>query len=100
MAEQRFEVGEIAIIHGLVHKPQHNGMECTIVALPRPTEWVNEEGRLTSAGHYRIHRNGYYEVTQIRPENLRKKRPPQSREPVSTWDDVIVWRPKETSHVH
>lgn len=29
---------------------------------------------------------------------LRKKQPP-AREPTSTWDDVIVWRPKETTHV-
>jgi hypothetical protein len=30
---------------------------------------------------------------------LRKCQPPPHRETVSTWDDVIVWRPKETSHV-
>ena len=26
---------------------------------------------------------------------LRKRRPPPTREQTSTWDDVIVWRPKE-----
>lgn len=29
---------------------------------------------------------------------LRKKEPPK-REQMSTWDDVIVWHPKETTHV-
>jgi ribosomal protein L21E len=28
-----------------------------------------------------------------------RKLPPPPREQTSTWDDVIVWRPKETSHV-
>jgi hypothetical protein len=33
------------------------------------------------------------------PHELRKRRPPPPREQTSTWDDVVVWRPKETSHV-
>lgn len=28
-----------------------------------------------------------------------RKLPPPQREPTSTWDDVIVWRPKEIAHV-
>lgn len=30
---------------------------------------------------------------------LRKRRPPPQREATSSWDDVIVWRPKELAHV-
>jgi hypothetical protein len=29
---------------------------------------------------------------------LRKKKPPAPREQVSSWENVIVWRPKELAH--
>lgn len=32
-------------------------------------------------------------------EDLRKRRPPPQREATSSWDDVIVWKPREVEHV-
>lgn len=32
------------------------------------------------------------------PHCIRKIQPPK-REPTSTWDDVIVWKPREVTHV-
>jgi hypothetical protein len=91
---ESFSVGEIAIIHCVAN--EKNGDECEIVALVRPVDYVSEvTGNLIFAGKLLVLYRGKY--FQVFSKHLRKRRPP--RDPTSTWDDMIVWRPKDTSHV-
>lgn len=97
----KFHIGEIAIAWCAEKlTSRFNGSEVEIIAQPQPHDWhLSLTGKWVTAGKYVIALAGaYYEVL---PENLRKRRPPPAREQTSTWDDVIVWRPKtkETSHV-
>lgn len=43
---------------------------------------------------------GIGKLVWSQPDSIRKiPPPPPQREATSSWDDLIVWRPKETSHV-
>jgi hypothetical protein len=95
MSHENFKVGEIAMLQNFSRNAQFNGDECEIVALPRPCDWIDSEGIQTNAGYYVTKHHG--KVWQTAPHRLRKRPPP--REQTSAWDDVIVWRPKEMSHV-
>jgi hypothetical protein len=93
---ESFSVGEIAI--AWYPGEARHGVECEIIALPQPHDHPSPiTGKWMKAHKYMVLYEGtYYQVFEKR---LRKRRPPPTREPVSSWDDVIVWRPKETSHV-
>jgi len=99
MAES-FSVGEIAILQNCSNA-KYNGGECVILGLPRPHRWdcgnPDNGSRYIRAGEYWTESDG--KTWSTPPNRLRKKRPPQQREATSSWDDVIVWRPKETEHV-
>jgi hypothetical protein len=92
---ESFSVGEIAILvdNGT---PMEPGCE----------SYTGQEVEITSGRQFSIAIIGcwYYDVRskdgvelEAAESSLRKRRPP--REPTSTWDDVIVWHPRETSHV-
>ena len=90
---ESFSVGEIAILQNC-DDPRDNGDECEIVRLPEPKSY-RFNGRVVPAGHYIVkHRVGWQGTPYwgAPPETLRKRPPP--REQTSTWEDVIVWRPK------
>jgi hypothetical protein len=88
-----FSVGDVVEIidSGRVHR-HHQLIGTEAVVLAGPCESFLMESRVyyVIAGHDGVE---YY----ADPLCLRKRHPP--REQTSTWDDVIVWRPKETAHV-
>jgi hypothetical protein len=87
---EKFEIGEVAIVVKCFHNPALEGTEVTITG---PLTWRPT----ATAGHVRAYKTsapsklGGWFVAE--PFQLRKKAPP-ARESLSTWDDVIVWRPK------
>ena|SRR5687768_5169063 len=88
-----FRVGDVCVLVGLVDYPECNGQEVVIVA---PIEWVTcrcpRTGVITEGPHYLASDDFYY-----RPENLRKKHPPQN---LSTWHElqkVCGWKPQDVS---
>lgn len=90
MAES-FSVGDVCEIVESALYPHHIGLEVTVMGELRAVAgWpgVFHEIRYPDGG-----------TGDARPQCLRKKRPPPTREQTSTWDDVIVWRPREVSHV-
>lgn len=87
-ADERFEVGEIAIMVGLKLWPEWNNQECEIIGGLEMREFWTDRGhtRVTREVRYRGAVQG---ITMcIRPENLRKKRAP--REPLGDWE-LIPW---------
>lgn len=94
-----FSIGEIVIVRDADNPGDpRNGDEAEVVDLPRPTDFFSSaSGKMVHAGKYVILYCGAYYQTW--PKHLHKRRRPPPREQTSTWDDVIVWRPKETSHV-
>jgi hypothetical protein len=90
---ESFSVGDVVEIFqhpAAFIDPTHAiGREGTIVALYVDTIFGLQRHRVDCGDR----------VFRVTERCLRKKQPPQPREQVSTWDDVIVWRPKETSHV-
>lgn len=92
---ESFSVGEIAIIHYADGPDPRNGDEVAIIALAQAEDYVSPiTGKWIKAGKLVVEYRGT--CFQAYPKHFRKRRPP--REPVSTWDDVIVWRPKEMAH--
>lgn len=89
---ESFRVGEIVIYHGCVRTPEVNGLECTIVDVPRSHDWTNPDGSITKAGYYRTLTQGETEVAQSPPRVLRRKRPPPKREETGEWD-LCPWQP-------
>jgi hypothetical protein len=97
---EQFSVGEIAVAQNAVRATELNGVEVEVVQA------------LHSVFGIRIDTNelGAFEVYTIRlpngefasalPHQLRKRKPPPTREQVSTWNDVIVWRPRESAVEH
>jgi hypothetical protein len=96
---ESFSVGEIAIAWKADEPTSRfNGEEVEVVALPGTNEYESPiTGRWVDADKYVVRHDGRF--YQVSPRYLRKKRPPPKREQISTWDDVIVWRPKELTHV-
>jgi hypothetical protein len=99
---ESFGVGEIAIIVAAPDCdhifPEFIGSEVEVTA-PLDWVWVWEDRKHRSRRReqaYIVRLPNGEEIAAL-PESLRKRPPP--REPTSTWDDVIVWRPKETAHV-
>lgn len=91
MSHEKFEVGDrVEVILARPSQPVVVGQRGVVVG---PPEW-------DSAGvfYVQVDYEGLCEPVHSRTDAIRKL-PPPTREPVSTWDDVIVWRPKETSHV-
>lgn len=87
MSHEKFELGEIAVIvnaHPMFQ--QYVNTECEIIGVDcyisddRPSEYF-----IQCADGFRCYASS---------RNLRKRRPPAPREQTTTWDDVIVWRPK------
>lgn len=99
LAEQRFEVGEVAIVPCSKFWPEYNNSEVEVIGgLAEYERWGDRDHTFKEkVVGYRV-RAQDGRIFVARPCKLRKKKPP--RQPVSTWNDVIVWRPKETSHVH
>lgn len=74
--DERFAVGEIAILAIAVRNPRMIGEEREILALPRPHEWVSPNRLIVDAGAYYVRRpDGSY--AQAHPWQLRKRKPPQ-----------------------
>ena len=104
MSHENFKVGDLAIIvtacdHDLLF-PEYIGEEVEVTR-DLSLVWVWEDRKHTSRRPewcYVVRLRSGEEIAAL-PENLRKRRPPAPREQTSTWDDVIVWRPNETSHV-
>lgn len=91
-----FKVGEIAIAY-CPEKPlsPFNGAEVEVAALPQEAEYRSKlSGKWVEPMKYVVLYDGSY--YQVSPPYLHKKPPP--RELISTWDDVIVWRPREKVH--
>ena len=94
MSDESFKVGDVVeILHGSAADEVRHciGMEGSIEELNIDRMWngVPCHGVVTKSG----------ERLNVSASLLRKKRPPPVRERTSTWDDVLVWRPKELTHV-
>jgi hypothetical protein len=89
VSNEAFSVGDLVeVILAKPNEPACVGMRGTVIEVG-VADWTGVEFvRVDYAGH----------LVYSRPKVLRKI-PPPKREPTSTWDNVIVWRPKETSHV-
>lgn len=95
MSGESFSVGEVAILVPCApYDPQaekYLGQEIEIVA---PLELVLH---MDDPAYQFKASDGV--IGWATPKALRKRRPPPTREQTSTWDDLIVWRPKEIAHV-
>lgn len=85
---ESFSKGEIAIIHNDRDR-RYNGDECEVTDLPQSFDYVSSCGKLTCAGKYTVLFRGNY--VQVSPRYLRKKRPPDHPDNVTTWDSVPWW---------
>lgn len=99
MRSESFSVGEIAILRHCENHPEYEGTDCAIVD-PLTEKMVHEARtgvlEIRMAYGIRAHDGRLFAA---QPHHLQKKKPPPVREQTSTWDDVIVWRPKETANV-
>lgn len=96
---ESFSVGEVAIIRDYDWiEPGYRGMECTILS---PLEWCWAYGTdspspaVYTQGHDVKCANGV--VTWCQPLALRKKQPPQTREPTCSWEDVPFFNPTKVT---
>lgn len=93
---ESFSVGEIAIMRS--DWPEFDNTEVEVVGgLAMRTGKLRDGSSRTSVCYVVLRHDG--KQHQVDPPRLRKKRPPPQREAISSWDDVIVWRPKEMQHV-
>jgi hypothetical protein len=94
--DQRLAVGDVCIGQNFTHSSHRNGMECEVIE-QEGWGWATHErsGATEYVFGYRVKWADGAFARQDR-KYLRKKRPPPQREQTSTWDDVIVWRPRET----
>lgn len=94
---EKFEVGEIAILQNCVLHPEHNGREVEILALPRPHNWLFIDGETILAGSYVTQRHGWggNSTRANPPQYLRKRRPPQDWVKLCNLTDL----PREVTHV-
>lgn len=96
---ESFSVGEIAIVCGYFDWPELVGSEVEIIGPLSTYRCCKRNTSILIERHgYMVRRPDGVLAIYV-PEHLRKRRPPPTREPVSTWDDVIVWKPREVSHV-
>ena len=96
--EQRFSVGEMVLL--VTRPPQSNpewhghryhGCEAQVIRIGGDIF-----AAMLGNNNEAIYRVRVEDGTEFQcfAHNLRKKRPPPQREQTTTWDDVIVWRPK------
>lgn len=89
----KFKVGEVAIYQHLTISLKSNGEECEII---RGLDYHEDSEFPHKLMYITKDANGIFVV---KPENLRKKNPPQE---LSTWEEVqklTNWNPsKEVSH--
>lgn len=86
---ETFSVGEIAVAYGWETNPEFNG--CAVEVIGGLEARHPPDASLT----YLVRMpNGLLTRTL-----MLRKRPSSMREQTSTWNDLIVWRPKETVHV-
>lgn len=90
---EKFEVGEVAIVHHPENTLGYNGEYVEITDLPQPADYVSSSGLLTRAGKYTVLFRGKH--WSIWPKHLRKRRPPQDWVKLCNLNDI----PREVEHV-
>lgn len=93
MSHEKFDVGEIAIMQAC-QLPANEGRECEVMELPQAVDYFAANGKWTYAGRYTVRCSGD-EWYQVRPEQLRKRRPPQDWVKLCNLTDT----PREVEHV-
>jgi hypothetical protein len=77
---EKFEIGEVAIVHGLVDWSEENGKEVVIIGELKMRHW--EDPKVSKSGHSELYlvRFQHDGDWSMHPKNLRKKRPPSTDE--------------------
>jgi hypothetical protein len=92
-SDQRFALGEIAIVAHPRFHPEHTGMECQIIGELRLRKGIDSDGSSFCEPRYQIqYPNGAIYTAQ--PCQLRKRRPPRQDLEIVRWDQC-PWQPKQ-----
>lgn len=86
--EEQLNVGDVGIIIGSHYHPENIGRECVVVA---PLGWYTAKQTNTDLFSYKVEFDGKRFL--VRPEWIRKKRPPAKDRDVVRWADC-PWQPE------
>lgn len=91
---ESFSVGEVAVGHGFVHSAHRNGMECVIIEpLHKSMYRLTTTSEIGVGFGYSVRWSDGTETFQL-PTELRKKRPPDHPDNVTSWDSMPWWPEK------